>query len=223
MSILDSLSLSSSARATLLQATERYETAVYELAEFLGARGIDEKAALSARLGRVSDPLPEHERHKGMLAIPYLTPAGPVAIKFRCVEDHECKEHGHAKYDAPAGQHARLYNVAALHSDGDVVAVCEGELDALVMSEVVGIPAIGIPGASHWQDHWARAFADYERVLILADNDSREDGSNPGLRHAEKLAKKIPGSRVVLPPKGMDASEWVLEHGMEEVRNACGY
>src|SRR4051812_28766851 len=158
-----------------------------------------------------------------MLSIPFLSPAGVLAIKFRCLS---CvgKCEGHPKYNAPENQQVRLYNVGALHSAGDVVAICEGELDALVMSELVGIPAVGIPGATQWDGHkwWVRAFADYPEVLVIADNDLREDGKNPGLSAAKKIAKSVPGGRVVVPPPGEDLNSWYLQAGAEAVRNACG-
>lgn len=215
--MLDSLNLSVSARKTLALAAETYAQNVFELEGFLTARGIGESAALGHLLGKVCDPLPGHERLEGMMSIPYLTPAGVVALKFRQLDPERTP-----KYDAPSGQHARLYNVSALQSMGDTVAICEGELDAIVMSEVVGIPAVGVPGASNWQDHWPRCFSDYESVLVIADNDVKEDGSNPGLKHAKRVTKGISGGRLVLPPAGLDLTDWVLEHGAEAVRTGCG-
>jgi phage/plasmid primase-like uncharacterized protein len=161
--------------------------------------------------------MPEHERFKGMMSIPYLSPAGVLALKFRQLDPERSP-----KYDSPGGQHARLYNVAALHTPGSTVAICEGELDALVMTTVVGIPAVGIPGASHWQDHWSRCFADYGTVLVIADNDEKEDGSNPGVKHANRVVKALgSAARCILPPNGMDLGEWVTTHGPDDVRNAC--
>lgn len=173
--------------------------------------------ANSYRLGVVPSDYHGFERFAGMLSLPYLTPAGVVAMKFRAL-DPERKP----KYDAPSGQHVRLYNVAALHTQGDVVAICEGEIDAIVMTELVGIPAVGVPGASNWQAHWPRAFSDYTEVVVVCDNDQKDDGSNPGLRHAERVVKSVPGGRLVSPPAGEDLNSWVLSAGVEEVRHACG-
>lgn len=219
---LDSLKLSSSVKKTLQEATEAYSLNLAMLESTLTARGISGAAASSFRLGVVTEPVvPEHQRFLGMMSIPYLTPAGTVAMKFRCIA-HPGKCEGHEKYNAPAGQTTRLYNVAALHSPGEVVAVCEGEMDAVVMTTVVGIPAVGVPGASAWKEHWSRCFADYDRVLIVADNDLKDDGKNPGLRHAERVVEKTPGAELVLPPAGLDLSEWVEKEGAETVREVCG-
>lgn len=219
--MLESLSLPGAARAELLRATDRYAANVYEAADFLSGRGIGEHTAQAFRLGVVSEPaVPEHERFRGMLSIPYLTPGGVVAIKFRQLDPTRSP-----KYDSPAGQTARLYNVAALHTTGDTVAVCEGEMDALVMTEVVGIPAVGIPGASHWQPWWARAFADYARVIVVADHDLTKDSGKepPGQRHANRVVKELGScARLVMPPAGLDLNDWVLEHGARAVKEACG-
>lgn len=216
--MLDSLHLSVSARTQMDTAADRYAAHVYQAAGYLEGRGISEHAALACRLGVVSDPLPGHERFEGMLCLPYVTPVGVVALKFRALDPERTP-----KYDAPVGQHTRLFNVMALHSDSDVIAICEGELDAIVMSHEVGIPAVGIPGASNMQDHWTRVFSDFETVLVIADHDIAKEGKEPpGQRHAQKVAKKIDGARVVLPPPGMDLSDWCMAEGPEAVRKACG-
>jgi len=161
--------------------------------------------------------MPGHERFKGMLSIPYCTPAGVVAFKFRNTEH----DNSGPKYDSPAGQHGRLYNVAALQSDLDYIAICEGELCALIFEAQTGIPSVGTPG-TQWQEHWSRCFADFDRVLVVADHDVREDGSSPGVKHAKAVVSKVRGAELVLPPAGLDPDEWVLEHGVDAVKERCG-
>jgi hypothetical protein len=148
-----------------------------------------------------------------------VTPSGVVAIRFRCLQDHDCREVGCAKYDSPAGFPTRLYNVAALHTDGDRVGCTEGELDALVATHVVGIPSVGVPGIKNWKEHFARCFADYEEVLVFADHD---EDDKKGKAAAEKVVRKIAGGRMVLPPKGLDLTEFVQRDGVQAVREACG-
>lgn len=216
--MLDSLTLSAGARQTLTAASGRYYQHLDLAGPYLESRGISERAARLSRLGVVSDPIPGHERFEGMLCLPYVTPAGVVAMKFRALDPERTP-----KYDAPVGQHVRLFNVMALHSDSGVIAICEGELDAIVMTHEVGIPAVGIPGASNMQDHWVRCFSDFETVLVIADHDIAKEGKEPpGQRHAQKVAKKIDGARVVLPPPGLDLSDWYMAEGPEAVRKSCG-
>lgn len=209
---LDGLLLTKSLRASLEKATETYAANVEEVGPYLGARGISRETAVSFRLGSVSNALPGHERFQGMLCIPYLDAYGrTVSLKFRNLQDG-----ARPKYDQPAAQQPRLFNVQALTADVDRVAVCEGELDAVLLTQL-GIPAVGIPGASHHRPHWIRCFADYE-VLVVADNDLKDDGSNPGMTHARKLVKEFDGkAKLVIPPEGMDLTDWVTASGADEV------
>lgn len=205
--------LSPSLRSSLEKATATFAANVDHLASFLTPRGIDRAVAVAFRLGFVSDEIPGYERFVGMMSVPYVTPGGVVAVKFRRLNGDL------PKYDAPSGQHARLYNVAAFQAPGDVIAICEGELDAVVCTSVVGVPAVGTPGTT-FLEHWPRCFADHARVLIVADNDEKDDGSNPGLKHAKSVQKSIPNSQIIMPPTGCDLGEWVLRDGADVVRKA---
>jgi hypothetical protein len=218
---LDSLLLSPSLKASLTEATERYAANVHLAASYLEGRGIGESAALSSRLGVVCDAIPGHERFAGWLSIPYVTDAGTVAMKFRCIEAHDCKAVGCQRYDAPAGQKTRLYNARVCAEGGDIGAVVEGEFKAIVCTDVLGIPAVST-NAGTWLDHWPRAMANFDRVLVIADNDFHEDGSNPGRKHAEKVQKTISGAELALPPLGVQLDDWVLRDGAEGVRKAIG-
>jgi putative DNA primase/helicase len=150
-----------------------------------------------------------------MLSIPYLTFHGTVAMKFRRVEGDG------PKYDSPPGQKARLFNAKALSEGGDLAIVCEGELDAVMAQGALGVPAVASPG-TNWMDHWSRCFGDFDRVVVIADHDAKEDGSDPGMKHAQKVQKAIPGAELVLPPPGLDLTDWVAQNGVDEVRRAVG-
>jgi hypothetical protein len=58
-----------------------------------------------------------------------------------------------------------MYNVLDIEYAGDWIGVCEGELDTLTMSRLVGIPCVGVPGANSWKKHYTRLLADFERVF----------------------------------------------------------
>lgn len=218
--MLDSLMLSDLARSSLELAAQTYSESVDLAGYFLGNRGITEQAARGFHLGAVSadNALPGHERFIGMLCLPYLSEGGVLALKFRHLDGDS-----RPKYDQPSGQTPRLYNVLALSKGADVVAVCEGELDAIVCESVLGIPAIGVPGASNWQSHWKRCFADVAEVIVVSDHDVKDDGSDPGLKHAKRVVSEIgSAARLVLPPAGCDLGEWVLSAGAEEVKEKMG-
>lgn len=218
MSVLDSVNLSPLQRNTLEQATARYETEVENLASYLGERGIDRGAAISRRLGYVSSPMPGHERFVGYVALPYLTAGGGVvAIKFRCARSHDCKAVGCQRYDAPAGQGARLYGADTLANGGETAAVVEGEFKAIIVQRMLGIPAVGT-SAGVWMDHWPRTLADFQKVLVIADND------DPGLKHAkDKVLKSLPQGQLVVPPAEFPKiDDWIVSQGADAVREAIG-
>lgn len=210
--MLDSLLPAQSQRASLTARATKYAASVDLAASYLAARGIDRLDAISSLLGVVSEPEPMDERFAGMLCIPYVTAKKDViALKFRRMDD------GTPKYDSPAGQKQHLYNARALVAGGDVAAILEGELACIIAEKVLGIPCVGTPG-TQWLPHWSRCFSDFERVLVIADNDLKDDGSNPGRKHAEKLVKQVPNAELVLPPAGTDFDEWVLADGADTVR-----
>ena len=220
--MLDSLLPAAAQLNSLAKATDRYSENVEALASFLAGRGIGKEAAYEQRLGHVSDPMPGHEKVAGFMSIPYITQGGTVAMKFRCIADHNCKEEGCQRYDQPAGQKVHLFNAGILATTkSDVVAVCEGELDAILCTHELGIPAVGT-AAGTWLDHYPRCFADFEEVIVIADHDVKPDGSSPGLKHATKVQGTVSRSRVVKPPAGCDLGEWFLSAGREAVLKGMG-
>lgn len=193
--------------------TDRYHEALDERTlSYLANRGIDRDAATGFRLGLVSDPDPMHEPFLGRLSIPFLTPTGVVYMRFRCLEDHDCKEADCKKYLGPDGEKPTLYNVQALHDAHEFVAVCEGELDALVASSC-GIPAVGVPGATSYRSYWTRLFDDFETVYLLGD------GDNAGRQMVSQLQGLISGAVPKVMPTGHDVSSYVLESGADAFRD----
>jgi len=165
------------------------------------------------RLGLVADPAPGHEAMVGRVSIPYLTPAGPVAIKFRCVAHADCKAVKCPKYltDDDSGNH--LYNARAVLAAKHTVAICEGEFDAMVVSGLAGVPAVGYPGADTWarNDHWPRVFAGLDVVVVA-------DGDPPGIKAARAVAKSLDTARVVVCPPGDDSTSLIVREGPDDFR-----
>ena len=206
------LTLSASQRDLLSEATGLYQEALAgsPAMAYLASRGLEAVAA-QYRLGYVASPAFGHEFAQGMLAIPYLTPAGPVGMKFRRLDD------GLPKYRGVPGQPSRLFNFPALFRAVDEVAICEGEVDTSTLDGVVGIPAVGIAGAQNWQRHFAPIFDGYPKVWIFADNDQKEDGSNPGWELAKTVVKAVPHAVMVSLPPNTDVNQMCNERGREAV------
>lgn len=200
-------------RLSFAQAASQYQRdlAVHTDAQaYLESRGFTEQVAQQFRLGVVTSPLVGHERYRGRLAIPYLTPAGPVNFRFRCLEQHGCSEAGHGKYLGLEGLETNLYNVGDLKKTGDGVAVCEGELDAITLS-MSGIPAVAVPGASSWKKHYRLCLEDFTRVYAFGDADDAGKSLN------KKLIESVRAVPVRLP-KGEDCNSLYLKEGPDGLK-----
>ena len=170
-------------------------------------------------LGAVVSPEASDSPARGMLAIPYLTPSGPVALRFRRPPE---KETG-PKYWQPEGTDLTIFNVRAFFAGEHVIVITEGEIDCMTVNQC-GIPAVGIPGASAWKDHFQPLFEGYDRVIICADNDDKEmkDGEHAGDKFAKRVAKLVPGPEVVRMPSGHDVNSFFCEVGSAGLREYLG-
>lgn len=178
------------------------------------------------RIGVVVDPEPGHEHLRGMMSIPYLTPAGVVDMKFRCMQNHVCKDVGHTKYMKAGGPpsagaskvvKAWLFNAQAVLDAHDFVVLTEGELDAYAVEALADMPAVGQPGSTVWAQvpYWPRVF-DQLRVFILAD------GDDAGVKGARVVAETLPDPVVIRMPDGFDANSFLVEFGPDELCRKLG-
>lgn len=183
--------------------------------EYLERRGLSAYAD-QFRLGFCAEPAPGHEdRFVGMLSIPYLTDAGVVGFKFRRIDA------GEPRYLAPTGQRNHLYNVQAILDAVDQVLVVEGELDA-VAATGAGFPAVALPGVKSFKPHMARCFDGIGRVIVITDNDMKDDGSNPGQELARKLVDVLPNAVRVLLPAGEDINSTIFNYGAQHLADLVG-
>lgn len=202
----------------LLEAANRYADQIDERTlEYLNGRGISEEVAALYQLGTITDPLPGHEGHVGWLSIPYITALGLcVGFKFRRLDD------GKPKYGSPLGQVSHLYNVSDITKKSGRIVVCEGELDTIVVSGILGLPAVGCPGVAAWKPHYARLFNGYDTVYVAGDHDVKEDGSNPGAEFSRRVASEVMNATIVNLPAGLDISDYYLQNGYEQTRRLFG-
>ncbi len=200
--------LSSVQKRSLERALLSYTEEIDRALPYLAARGIDKARALSEGLGVVVDPIPGHEHLRGRMAIPYLTKEGPVNMNFRCIQGHECKEHGHQKYMMMPGLETNLYHVKSIDPAGDYIGVAEGEIDT-ISCNADGVPTVGVPGAKKWQEHWNLIFSDFSTVYVFQDGDKagREFG-----KMVESEVSKYSAVVIIPMPSGEDPnSVWVKE------------
>lgn len=183
--------------------------------EYLKSRGFDHDTVTRFRLGYVGEPERGHEEYAGRICLPYLTVAGPVDLKFRVIEDRE------PKYLCLHGSTPRLFNAQTLLTAADTVFITEGELDAVAIESLAGLPAVGYPGASAWDGnrHFVRCFDGFEHVIVIAD------GDETGRRAARSVSKSLPGSRIVSMPEDKalkDANGFLVNRGVDEFRELVG-
>lgn len=211
---------SNESRKSLAAVIEKYQNQVGEVLPYLAERGITVQAAERFKLGYVT---PETDGPtRGRLAIPYLTAAGPWHVKYRCIEDHNCKDLKHGKYVYDPGSQQHLFNAPTLLSATRVVVV-EGELDA-VAAEQAGVNAVAYPGADTWQKnrHWRFCFDCVEQVTVVAD------GDDPGRKAANTVAESIRAGitgdvSVIELPDGHDTNSFLVEHGELDYLDRIGW
>lgn len=175
---------------------------------YLASRGLGPSALVTYRLGVIHRPLAGHEQYAGRLAIPYLTPAGVVNIRFRCLASHECD--GHPKYLSADGAGTNLFNVLDLKKDSPFICVAEGEIDTMSLS-LAGLPAVGVPGVDAWQKHFSRCLEDFEVIYAFGD------GDKAGSKFASFLARETRARPIRMPP-GEDCNSLYVKGGADALR-----
>ena len=200
-----------SQRELLDSATAKYTANIFQAESYLASRGITREAARLARLGVVVEPDVGHEAFVGRLSIPYVTKTGVVDLRFRSLNPAV-----EPKYMGMVGATTRMYNVLDIERAGDYIGVCEGEIDTLTLSAMVGIPCVGVPGANSWKKHYTRLLADFERVFVFAD------GDQPGKEFATSLSRELPVT-VVSMEDGEDVNSTYIKHGANYIKEKMGF
>lgn len=167
--------------------------------------------------------------------IPYLEARRPLAFRYY----DPSRKNGRPKYwwwkSSPNEETStRLFNPqAAVNPEHETTIVCEGELKAMLLTQV-GYSAVAVPGANGYKQEWTYHFNHSKYVYVCFDNDNPAthnydkpeegrrchkceragldvcQGHNPGQECAAKLVEFF-GHRsknIVLPrPDGMDKTD----------------
>lgn len=195
--------LSLAQKTSLGKAAKAYAQNIHLAQEYLDARGLSSTIVRRAGLGVVHDPHTGHDGMLGRLSIPYITTTGVVDIRFRSLDGSD------PKYLGLPGAKTHMYNVRAITEANDYIAVCEGELDTVTLHYAIGIPAVGVPGASNWKTHYRRLLQDFEKVFVFAD------GDKAGGDFARHIAREVQGVVIVTMPEGEDVNSMYLKEGSE--------
>ena len=157
-----------------------------------------------------------------MLAIPYLTRNGPKAIRFRRLDG------GKPKYAQHTGSLTRLFNTAAYFTADDTIGIAEGEIDAVVATERLHIPTIGVPGCEMWVSKraiWPTIFKNFQTVYVFTDGDPVNEQT--GVRPGEELGRAVQESlgfraKIIACPLGEDVSSMVTSGRSQELLDKMG-
>ena len=199
-----------SQRNLLATAAQKYSVNIFQAEDYLRDRGISQEVARLARLGVVVEPEVGHENFAGRLAIPYITKTGVVDIRFRSLNPAV-----EPKYMGITGMETKMYNVLDIEKAGDWIGICEGEIDTITLSQCIGIPCVGVPGANSWKKHYNRLLADFERVFVFAD------GDQPGQEFARNLTRELPVT-IVQMPDNEDVNSAYIKYGAGFIRERAG-
>lgn len=100
----------------------------------------------------------------------------------------------------------RLFGVDNLKDQYEAY-LCEGEMDAMLLDQM-GYPAVAIPGALSFQEHWISYFDDCRRVFVCLDTD--EAGQQGAAKIVHLVGPKAKTVNLPLPDgaKSTDITEF---------------
>lgn len=109
-----------------------------------------------------------------------------------------------------------LYPIAALNQPGNLIVICEGELDALITNQA-GFPAVSRAGSTKlWPPSWGPLF-EGKQVYLCHDRDAIGEAENVKVGRA--LRKRVEDIRVIQLPypvvkdHGKDVTDFWIENG----------
>lgn len=216
--------LDASQRSWLEDQCSLYQKAADQGAlSYLAGRGVPPAAVDSFRLGLVHDAPPEHRRYEGMLSIPIIKRGVVQGMRFRCIRE-ECKVNTreechdeHPKFRSVPGARTWLYGTDAMLNPTDELDVAEGEPDAWILSGVLGLSVVSIPGVDTWKANpwWALLFEGHRRIRLWADPDKA------GRRLADQFVRDV-GQKVMVVDLQDDVSWTHRDHGVGALIEAGG-
>ena len=178
-----------------------------EFQKYWAGRGFTKEDALAYQVGYVDRPKAGHELFRGRMCIPYLTPTGAVTARFRSIDGTE------PKYMGIPGHATKLFGATSIANPfNEVIVITEGEIDAITLQKV-GIPAVGIPGATNWKPHYNNLFEGFTHVWVVGD------GDRAGREFIERVLDGVPWAHPVYVGDGLDINNIFTTYGEEAVQS----
>ena len=146
--------------------------------------------------------------------IPLLYRLVPFGIKRR---QSDIDDSISAKYIMAAGSRAGIFNADVLWT-ADTCVICEGEIDAMLLTQLGYRAVTSTAGANTWKADWARFFTHVRDIYLLFDNDAA------GREGAAKVHATLRRARIVTLPDGVkDVGElWQAGYAASWLRENVG-
>jgi DNA primase len=125
--------------------------------------------------------------------IPLLYRLIPFGVKRR---QSDVDDGIDAKYIMTTGSRAGIYNADALAAAQQCI-ICEGEIDAMILTQLGYNAVTSTAGAGSWKEDWARFFTHVKDIHLLFDNDKA------GREGAAKVHATLRRARIVTLPEGV--------------------
>ena len=152
---------------------------------------------------------------QNMVTIPYFVAGNCVGIRGRAFPYDE--KSGQPKYKTCGGTKSRLFNSDAVWHTDEVV-ICEGEFDALALGQI-GVPAVGVPGARNWQEHWDGYMVDMRRLWLAFDPD--KTGQDGAKKIKDRHGARVKEVTLHHNGKAVDVTDWLVGgHTLAEFEEA---
>ncbi|MFC1612734.1 toprim domain-containing protein [Patescibacteria group bacterium] len=152
---------------------------------------------------------------KSWITIPITDIDGNVLF-FKLRQDPDDKDNPHKLKAYPSGSKATIYGLEMLKNNEDMIMICEGEFDRLILLKN-GIPAItSTAGAGTFKEGWLENLSKLEKIYICFDKDEA------GEKGAEKVIKVMAGKlpevaiyKTTLPERmneGKDITDYFIKY-----------
>ena len=138
------------------------------------------------------------------LMLPIINAEGEIRSLERIYPDGQ-------KRFMPGGE--KKGNFCVIGELEDKAFLCEGYATGASIYEATGRPVI-VAFDCHNLKPVADALRDRVKLICVADNDEKENGSNPGL----ECAKETGLFYVLIPEPGMDANDYAAKHGADALK-----
>jgi DNA primase len=125
--------------------------------------------------------------------IPLLYRLVPFGVKRR---QSDVADGIDAKYIMTTGSRAGIFNADVLWT-ADTCVICEGEIDAMLLTQLGYRAVTSTAGAGSWKEDWARFFTHVRDIYLLFDNDKA------GREGAAKVHATLRRARIVTLPAGV--------------------